>query len=208
MSGGVKDVTKTDRHCLLTDIVTMPEQASTKRLNTIAPEHAMLTSRSSRTGRVLPCTPFRSPQPPAAGGCPCPAASPPAAGSQSSKLKTSPSCVSAAALARQLMVRAKGRQTILQPRASCVSSYLEQTMPARDITSAMAKCCSFPEESLSSSRKRDKKNHRKEKNRQGCACSRRAPARTTTPVVPSPISWSCDRDSSTSSFAIWLSTSI
>lgn len=40
------------------------------------------------------------------------------------------------------------------------------------------------------------------------ACSRRAPARTTTPVVPSPISLSCERLRSTSSFAIWWPTCI
>eukprot|EP00123_Amoebidium_parasiticum_P009232 comp19346_c1_seq1/m.22273 comp19346_c1_seq1/g.22273 ORF comp19346_c1_seq1/g.22273 comp19346_c1_seq1/m.22273 type:complete len:300 (+) comp19346_c1_seq1:845-1744(+) len=39
-------------------------------------------------------------------------------------------------------------------------------------------------------------------------CSSSAPASTTTPVVPSPISSSCDCDSCTSSFAIWCCTSI
>mmetsp|Transcript_18819 Transcript_18819/g.39346 ORF Transcript_18819/g.39346 Transcript_18819/m.39346 type:complete len:202 (-) Transcript_18819:270-875(-) len=40
------------------------------------------------------------------------------------------------------------------------------------------------------------------------ACSRRAPASTTTPVVPSPISLSCDCESSTRRRATWCSTSI
>mmetsp|Transcript_30469 Transcript_30469/g.97229 ORF Transcript_30469/g.97229 Transcript_30469/m.97229 type:complete len:277 (-) Transcript_30469:197-1027(-) len=40
------------------------------------------------------------------------------------------------------------------------------------------------------------------------ACSSSAPASTTTPVVPSPISSSWERDSSTSSRATWCSTSI
>ena len=40
------------------------------------------------------------------------------------------------------------------------------------------------------------------------ACSRRAPASTTTPVVPSPISSSWDWDNSTSSLATWWLTSI
>mmetsp|Transcript_87388 Transcript_87388/g.120367 ORF Transcript_87388/g.120367 Transcript_87388/m.120367 type:complete len:278 (-) Transcript_87388:37-870(-) len=40
------------------------------------------------------------------------------------------------------------------------------------------------------------------------AWSSMEPAMTTTPVVPSPISWSCDLDRSTSSFAIWCCTSI
>lgn len=40
------------------------------------------------------------------------------------------------------------------------------------------------------------------------ACSRSAPASTTTPVVPSPISLSCERDRSTSSLAIWWLTCI
>ena len=40
------------------------------------------------------------------------------------------------------------------------------------------------------------------------ACSKSAPARTTTPVVPSPISASWLRDSSTSSLPTWCSTSI
>lgn len=39
-------------------------------------------------------------------------------------------------------------------------------------------------------------------------CSNKAPANTTTPVVPSPISWSWDFESSTKSFPIWFSTSI
>mmetsp|Transcript_15762 Transcript_15762/g.23074 ORF Transcript_15762/g.23074 Transcript_15762/m.23074 type:complete len:242 (+) Transcript_15762:836-1561(+) len=40
------------------------------------------------------------------------------------------------------------------------------------------------------------------------ACSNKAPASTTTPVVPSPISSSCDADSSTRSLATWWFTSI
>mmetsp|Transcript_99083 Transcript_99083/g.308756 ORF Transcript_99083/g.308756 Transcript_99083/m.308756 type:complete len:235 (+) Transcript_99083:647-1351(+) len=40
------------------------------------------------------------------------------------------------------------------------------------------------------------------------ACSSIAPAITTTPVVPSPISWSCDLDRSTRSLAMWCCTSI
>ena len=40
------------------------------------------------------------------------------------------------------------------------------------------------------------------------ACSSRAPARTTTPVVPSPISSSWDCDNSTSNLATWCSTAI
>mmetsp|Transcript_34221 Transcript_34221/g.78028 ORF Transcript_34221/g.78028 Transcript_34221/m.78028 type:complete len:263 (+) Transcript_34221:995-1783(+) len=40
------------------------------------------------------------------------------------------------------------------------------------------------------------------------AWSNMEPAMTTTPVVPSPISWSCDLDRSTSNFAIWCWTSI
>ena len=40
------------------------------------------------------------------------------------------------------------------------------------------------------------------------ACSSRAPARTTTPVVPSPISSSCDWLNSTNNRATWCSTAI
>mmetsp|Transcript_96320 Transcript_96320/g.281412 ORF Transcript_96320/g.281412 Transcript_96320/m.281412 type:complete len:279 (+) Transcript_96320:973-1809(+) len=40
------------------------------------------------------------------------------------------------------------------------------------------------------------------------ACSSSAPAITTTPVVPSPISWSCDFERSTRSLAMWCCTSI
>mmetsp|Transcript_24472 Transcript_24472/g.75486 ORF Transcript_24472/g.75486 Transcript_24472/m.75486 type:complete len:273 (-) Transcript_24472:156-974(-) len=40
------------------------------------------------------------------------------------------------------------------------------------------------------------------------ACSSSAPARTTTPVVPSPISSSCDCESSTNNRATWCSTAI
>mmetsp|Transcript_31984 Transcript_31984/g.72736 ORF Transcript_31984/g.72736 Transcript_31984/m.72736 type:complete len:233 (-) Transcript_31984:30-728(-) len=40
------------------------------------------------------------------------------------------------------------------------------------------------------------------------ACSSSAPASTTTPVVPSPISLSCETDRSTNSLATWCSTSI
>mmetsp|Transcript_12073 Transcript_12073/g.28356 ORF Transcript_12073/g.28356 Transcript_12073/m.28356 type:complete len:285 (-) Transcript_12073:19-873(-) len=40
------------------------------------------------------------------------------------------------------------------------------------------------------------------------ACSSMAPAMTTTPVVPSPISWSWDFERSTSSLAMWCCTSI
>lgn len=46
------------------------------------------------------------------------------------------------------------------------------------------------------------------RSRRAVADSSRAPARTTTPVVPSPISSSCDFDSSTRSFATWCSTCI
>mmetsp|Transcript_65060 Transcript_65060/g.178531 ORF Transcript_65060/g.178531 Transcript_65060/m.178531 type:complete len:274 (+) Transcript_65060:1079-1900(+) len=46
------------------------------------------------------------------------------------------------------------------------------------------------------------------RSRRASALSSSAPASTTTPVVPSPISSSCDLDSSTRSLPIWLSTRI
>mmetsp|Transcript_5057 Transcript_5057/g.10697 ORF Transcript_5057/g.10697 Transcript_5057/m.10697 type:complete len:450 (+) Transcript_5057:386-1735(+) len=46
------------------------------------------------------------------------------------------------------------------------------------------------------------------RSRRCSACSNNAPASTTTPVVPSPISSSWDLDSSTMSFAIWCCTCI
>mmetsp|Transcript_46745 Transcript_46745/g.130144 ORF Transcript_46745/g.130144 Transcript_46745/m.130144 type:complete len:280 (-) Transcript_46745:18-857(-) len=44
--------------------------------------------------------------------------------------------------------------------------------------------------------------------RSSIACSNMAPAMTTTPVVPSPISWSWDLERSTRSLAMWCCTSI